>query len=207
MLRDGTALWIHGIDSSAEVRHAQSAAECAAHLGRESFDLLFLDLALPDKPGLETLSELKSSHPALPVVILSASDDDATILEALRRGAMGFIPKTAGDPEVFRGYLARAMGGNVTLPTGMIERQRPIGVLGMRRSRPVQAASELGLSPRQVDVLRHLVAGMANKEIARRLEISPNTVRDYVSDLLATFGVKSRVQLVIEVGRHGLTLR
>jgi DNA-binding NarL/FixJ family response regulator len=197
VVRDGTQLWIEGIDSNAKVVHARNAAECVERLGKEAFDLVFLDLGLPDRPGLEILEELKANHPGLPVVVVSAASDDATVLEAIRLGAMGFVPKTAEDPEMLRGCYLRALQGEVTLPASVIDSQP-------QRATPLDTK---GVSPRQLDVLRHLVRGMANKEIARALGISPMTVRDYVSDLLATFGVKNRVQLVIEVGRLKLPLR
>src|SRR5262245_58100278 len=111
--RRGTEEWIKAICPEAAVVHARNAAESLANLERDHFSLVFLDLALPDKPGLVALAEFKADYPLLPVVVLSATDDDQTVLEAIRLGAMGFVPKTAEDPEVFRGYLTRALEGNV----------------------------------------------------------------------------------------------
>lgn len=163
---------------------------------------MLLDLGLPDRPGLDALSALKHAHPDLPVVVLSGQEDRATMLDAIHRGAMGFIPKSSDDPQVLWHAMRLALAGSVTVPAALTSggagaAPRPAS------SGPVQGVA---LTPRQTDVLRLLVQGLPNKSIARRLDIAETTARDYVSELLAAFRVTNRTQLVLEVARRGLQL-
>ena len=204
IFREGTALLLKSLDPAIEVAHARTARECLDNAATMSFDLVLLDLGLPDKPGLEALSDLKHAHPDLPVVVLSGQEDRETVLDAIKRGAMGFIPKSSDDPKLLWHALTMAISGAVTVPASITSdptAQRPIA----DPARPTQAR-DLGLTPRQVEVLRLLVQGLPNKSIARRLDIAETTARGYVSELLAAFRVTNRTQLVLDVAKRGLVL-
>jgi DNA-binding NarL/FixJ family response regulator len=166
--------------------------------------LVLLDLGLPDKPGLEALSDLKHAHPDLPVVVLSGQEERETVLDAIRRGAMGFIPKSSDDPQLLWHALKMAVSGAVTVPDALTK-ELPAPHPQADRARAAHI-DDLGLTPRQTEVLRLLVQGLPNKSIARRLDIAESTARGYVSELLAAFRVTNRTQLVLEVARRGLTL-
>lgn len=190
---------LKSLDADVAVSHARSAKEClsAARIG--AIDLVFLDLGLPDLPGLDALSELKSVRPDLPVVVLSGREECEVVEEAIKRGAMGFIPKSTEDPQLLSRALKTALSGAVTVPDtrgrhGAASDAKPLDV------------NDLGLTARRLDVLRLLVQGMPNKSIARRLDIAETTARGYVSELLAAFRVTNRTQLVFEVARRGLRL-
>ena len=117
---------------------------------------------------------------------------------------MGFIPKSSDDPKLLWHALKMAISGAVTVPASITTdptAQRPIA----DPARPTQAR-DLGLTPRQVEVLRLLVQGLPNKSIARRLDIAETTARGYVSELLAAFRVTNRTQLVLDVAKRGLVL-
>lgn len=173
-------------------------------LEAHSFDLVLLDLGLPDKPGLEAIDDLKRRHPDLPVVVLSGYEDRGTVLESIRRGAMGFIPKSSDDPRVLLHALRMAVCGAVTVPAS-VTRETASAPTEARHA-TLTHVQDLGLTPRQVDVLRLLVQGLPNKSIARKLNIAETTARGYVSELLAAFRVTNRTQLVLEVAKRGLTL-
>ena len=213
IVREGTALLLKSIDPGIEVAHARSAAECLEKVATTRFDLVLLDLGLPDRPGLEALTDLKCAHPEIPVVVLSGHEDRETVFESIRLGAMGFIPKSTEDPHLLWHALSMAVAGAVTVPssiTGHSVVDTPL--VGHVRDTPAPAPirqadpDELGLTPRQLDVLRLLVQGLPNKSIARRLNIAETTARGYVSALLAAFGVANRTGLVVEVARRGFAL-
>jgi DNA-binding NarL/FixJ family response regulator len=171
---------------------------------------VFLDLGLPDRSGLEALTELKHAHPNLPVVVLSGNEDRATVLESIKCGAMGFIPKSSENPELLWHAIKTTISGAVTVPISLTT---PAAASAPAEPQSISAASpspvqaqQLGLTQRQLDVLRLLVQGLPNKSIARRLDIAETTARGYVSELLASFRVTNRTQLVIEVARRGLVL-
>ena len=200
IFREGTALLLKSLDAGIAVAHARSARECLDKAASETFDLVFLDLGLPDKPGLEALTDLKHAHPDLPVVILSGQEERDIVLDAIKHGAMGFIPKSSDDPKVLWHALKMAVSGSVTVPSF---------VTGNATAPQIAAQTSvqnLGLTPRQMEVLRLLVQGMPNKSIARRMEIAESTARDYVSELLAVFRVTNRTQLVLDVAKRGLVL-
>lgn len=168
---------------------------------------MLLDLGLPDRPGLDALTDLKREYPDVPVVVLSGQEDRDTMLEAIRRGAMGFIPKSSEDPQVLLHALKLAVAGSVTMPSALTRAAGFSGVSSTGHSaEPTARAQDLALTPRQLDVLRLLVQGLPNKSIARHMGIADTTARDYVSDLLAAFRVTNRTQLVLEVARRGLRL-
>ena len=204
IFREGTALLLKSLDPNISVAHARSARECLDSAATMAFDLVLLDLGLPDKPGLEALSDLKHAHPDLPVVVLSGQEDRETVLDAIKRGAMGFIPKSSDDPKLLWHALKMAVSGAVTVPASMTvgsAAQQP-----MADHAPTTQVQDLGLTPRQVEVLRLLVQGLPNKSIARRLDIAETTARGYVSELLAVFRVTNRTQLVLDVAKRGLVL-
>jgi DNA-binding NarL/FixJ family response regulator len=210
MFREGAALLLKSLDPAIEVAHARSARECLDSAAGAAFDLVLLDLGLPDKPGLEALSDLKHAHPDLPVVVLSGQEDRETVLESIRRGAMGFIPKSSDDPQVLWHALKMALSGAITVPASVTaqhdaSRTLPTATSAAPTQRPARA-QDLGLTQRQLEVLRLLVQGLPNKSIARRLDIAEATARGYVSELLAAFRVTNRTQLVLEVARRGLVL-
>lgn len=183
--------------------HARSAREGLDKAASGTVDLVLLDLGLPDKPGLEALSELKRAYPELPVVVLSGQEERETVLESIKRGAMGFIPKSSDDPHILWHALQMAVSGAVTVPAAVVS--EPLRVPEVDSATPARA-QDLGLTPRQLEVLRLLVQGMPNKSIASRLDIAETTARGYVSELLAAFRVTNRTQLVLEVAKRGLSL-
>jgi DNA-binding NarL/FixJ family response regulator len=213
IVREGTALLLKSIDPSIEIAHARTAAECMAQVAAGRFDLVLLDLELPDRPGVEALSELKRNYPELPVVVLSGHEDRDSVLESIKQGAMGFIPKSAENPELLAHALKLAVSGAVTVPVSVFARNAG-ATYSPSSARPTSQASsdrptkpqDLGITARQLDVLRLVVQGLPNKLIARRLDIAETTARGYVSELLAAFGVANRTQLVVEVARRGLVL-
>jgi DNA-binding NarL/FixJ family response regulator len=210
MFREGVALLLKSVDAATQVAHARTAREALDKAALQPFDLVLLDLGLPDKPGMEVLSDFKHAHPELPVVVLSGQEERDTVLESIRRGAMGFIPKSSDDPQLLWHALKMALSGAITVPASVTERSAISGdsnpPLANIESQQSSRAQDLGLTPRQSEVLRLLVQGLPNKSIARRMDIAETTARGYVSDLLAAFRVTNRTQLVLEVARRGLVL-
>lgn len=169
-------------------------------------DLLLLDLNLPDVQGFSVLMALRERHPAIPVVVLSANQDQHTVLEALDHGAMGFIPKTAGT-EVMLNALRLVLSGGVYLPADVLTTRflQASSPPSRRRSTgPVQTPADLGLTKRQTQVLALMVQGKPNKLICRELDLSESTVKIHIGSILRVLNVENRTQAVIAVGRLGL---
>ena len=209
---------IEGAGDHVTVVGVESAgAAHAALAAQRDFDLVLLDLSLGDVDGFDVLGELRRQHPALPVVVISATERHSDVLRAVDMGAMGFVPKRTSNGELI-GALAMVMAGGVYIP--------PI-MLGMMSSLPIPAATaragaaqtvadltagaprqahrsidSLGLTPRQSDVLALLLQGMPNKLIARELGgLSVETVKDHVAAVMRALGVNTRTQAVLAVSQ------
>jgi DNA-binding NarL/FixJ family response regulator len=188
------------LDPSVELIQAQEASEAHAALSREpDTDLIVLDLALPGCDGFDLLAELREEWPGMPVLVLSATHDRATVEHALDLGAMGFIPKTA-NTRVLLEALQLVLSGGVYVPA---DSGRANGGL---RPRPMTRPEQLGLTLRQADVLKLLVQGKPNKLICRDLQLSEGTVKVHVSAILRALNVRNRTQVVIELARRGVRL-
>jgi DNA-binding NarL/FixJ family response regulator len=165
-------------------------------------DLLLLDLNLPGTSGFATLAELRRDHAALPVVILSAQEDAATMRAALDRGAMGFIPKSANNA-VMLSALRLVLSGGRYVPPELLNAAPGVALSDAPLSAP-KSPAELGLTERQLDVLALMAQGKSNKQICRDLGLAEATVKIHVTAILRTLKVASRAQAIVAVNRLGL---
>ncbi|MBS0442544.1 MAG: response regulator transcription factor [Proteobacteria bacterium] len=204
LLIDDHALFREGVAALVEQRMPDVALQLAGDLNgarnvlaeHPDCRLALLDLSLPDSHGLDGIARLRELAPALPIVVLSADDRPETVLGAIDRGAAGFIPKSA-DSAAFAAALREVLEGRVHLP-----RQALLGA----DTAQADDGEALGLSPRQVDVLRLLVEGRSNKMIMRELELSESTVKTHLHAIFRRLGVSSRTQAVVVAARLGLQL-
>ncbi len=194
--RDGLTAALRRLAPACEVRHAGSVPEALAALDEGAdLDLILLDLVMPGCDGLTGLGILRARLPLVPVVIISMDARDADIDRALHNGASGFIAKTA-DHTVLVEALRQVLNGEVVTVRGTSAPQAPVVAPGGR--------GDGGLTPRQRDIVHMLADGASNKEMAKRLGISPATVRVHVSDVLRALGVANRTQAAVAAERLGL---
>lgn len=171
------------------------------------FDLVLLDLQLEDADGFELLTEVRRKHSQMPVVVISGSDRSSDVIRAIDLGAMGFLPKRMSTEELAHA-LRLVMAGGIFVPTmssgaELIDEHQTAGPRSGHGALPAQATpsfEELGLTPRQTDVLQLLLQGKSNKDIARRLGLSVETIKDHVQAVFRALGVNSRTQAVLAVG-------
>jgi len=218
LFRDGLSLLIqhrlnladHGSFEVLEAGDLQDASRAlAAH---PDVRLALLDLGLADRQGLGTLDRWREMAPDVPVVVLSADDRPHTIVAAIDRGASGFIPKTV-QSGVMQEALLRVLSGGVYLPplpddAALDDPGEPLDLVESLEplEPPADPESLLGLSERQLDVLRLLIEGKPNKDICRRLNLSESTVKTHLSAIFRKLRVNSRTQAVVAVARAGVTL-
>ena len=165
-------------------------------------ELILLDLNLPDSSGFDVLAELRERHPAISVVMLSASNDRDDIARALDLGALGFIPKSA-PREVMLGAFKLIFAGGIYVPPEILDRSRAAPKASARSERPPTAA-DLGLTERQMDVLVLMMQGKSNKAICRVLDLAEPTVKNHVTAILKALKATNRTQAVIAAGALGL---
>ena len=208
---------IEGLGSDTTVIGVSSARAARETLrDAADFDLVLLDLNLGDANGFDVLVELRAGYPALPVVVVSASDRTSDVIRAIDAGAMGFVPKRASNETLFEA-LHMVMSGGIYVPPMTMgsepatppEGDTVPGVLRVVREHASDsgfqtngvALADLGLTPRQTEVLALLLKGQPNKLIARELNLSVETVKDHVAAVLRTLGVSSRTQAVLAVSQ------
>jgi DNA-binding NarL/FixJ family response regulator len=209
---------IEGLGEDVTVVGVESAAGARAALQEDdSYDLVLLDLALGDDDGFVVLDELRSTWPAVPVVVVSASERTSDVIRALDGGAMGFVPKRSSNHELIEA-LGLVMNGGLYVPPSMLGLDAPLPPSDadtvpavMRRlaehaepephQRKQLSLESIGLTPRQTDVLALLLQGLPNKLIARQLNVSVETVKDHVAAVLRALNVSSRTQAVLAVSQ------
>jgi two-component system, NarL family, response regulator DevR len=186
------------------VGEGATVAGASELLRRTRADVLVLDLELPDGDGIEILRELGASTAdrALRVLVISDRDDGATVLEALRLGAVGYLTKADGLRGLGAAVQRVAEGENV-LPDGL--EARAISELGRYAAATRERARfDALLTSREREVLVLLTDGLTLRQIGRQIGISPRTVETHVGKLYRKMGVTSRVQLVSRAAALGL---
>ncbi len=198
LFRDALRQAIEGLGSTYRVEMAAAFEEVEKLLEKiPDAELVLLDLNMPGNNGLSGLLRLRSSWPAVPVVIVSANEEASTIRRSLDIGASGYITKSA-SAEHIREAIASVLEGNVWVPSDIDignSDDREMGELIHRLQT---------LTPQQNRVLSMLGEGLLNKQIAYELGVSEATVKAHVSAVLLKLGVDSRTQAVIALGRLGL---
>jgi DNA-binding NarL/FixJ family response regulator len=188
-----------------------------------AYDLMLLDLELRDAEGFSLLAEVRDKHPALPVVVVSASPRSSDVIRAIDHGAMGFVPRHASSamlydalravmsggifvpPMTLGGEPATTSGGD-TVPDVMRQSApptRPLPPPPAAPAPPVPSLESLGLTTQQTDVLMHLLQGRPNRLIAKELGLDADTVKTEVAAVLKALGVSTRTQAVLAVSQMG----
>lgn len=204
LFRDGLRLVLSELGPELTVIEASSYDQTLEIANREDgLELVLLDLVMPGMPWNEGLGAVKRRLPKVPVVILSASEDRRLVLEAVRLGAAGFIPKTSSS-KVMLSALRLVMSGGVYLPPALIDESSVVGGRGGAPHADLSLDST-PLTPRQREVLALLGQGKSNKEIARILNLSEGTVKLHVTAILKALNVSNRTGAVVAASRLGLT--
>ena len=159
------------------------------------FDLILLDLHLPDADGFSGLRALKAKFDATPIVIVSGEESHQQIRESVELGAMGFVPKSSSPDELFNA-MRLILGGETYLPPSCI---------ALADSQVSQKLSHTLLSPRQREVLLKVIQGKSNKIIARELGISDQTVKSHVMAVLSAMRVNNRTEAVYKAASVGIS--
>jgi two-component system, NarL family, response regulator LiaR len=177
-----------GIEVVGECADGPSAVAAARTLQPT---VVLLDLFLPGPDGIGVLRQIKQDRPATEVLMLTSSADEEHLLAAVRAGALSYLPKTAGVDRVVAAVQAAARGESVLEPRVAARLVREVRE-GSPRRRPLDQ-----LTPREQEVLASLAHGRSNREIARTLTISEETVKAHVSSILSKLGLADRTQAAI----------
>ncbi len=189
VVRDGLSRLIEATDDLELVGTAADGAEAVERARELAPDVVLMDLDMPVLDGIEATRRID-----VPVLVLTAFSDSARILGAMDAGAVGYLLKDASSQEVAAGIRSAARGESPLDP-------RAARTILTARTRPDPLD---GLSAREREVLLALVAGLPNKLIARRLEISEKTVKTHLTSIFRALGVTDRTQAALWAERHGI---
>jgi len=162
--------------------------------------MVLLDLFMPGPDGFELLATVREEYPGVKVVVLTASEDPADLETAARLGAAGYVLKSEPSHELVT-VVQRVLSGETAFPdSGCFHPD----VAGPDRAPETDGASDLSLTDRQMEVLKLIADGFSNKEIARKLDLSENTVKIHVSGIFRALGVSNRTQAAVAARQSGV---
>jgi DNA-binding NarL/FixJ family response regulator len=200
MFSDGLTVLLKELSPNIDITTAQSIAQAEMHTG--AFDLILLDLHLPDSFGFEGIRRLRSAHEATPILVLSGEDSTAQIRECIDQGAMGFLPKSSTTQELLTA-MKRILTGVTYLPSYCLQ---AVDETEAATSKTPAIIQGLTLTKRQREVLAKVIQGKPNKVIARELDISDTTVKTHVLAVLNALGVRNRTEAVYKAATLGVSL-
>ena len=197
LVRRGLIELLQRLPDPVEFGEAGTAAAAITLAFAERWDVVLLDLGLPDRHGLDVLRELHAARPRLPVLILTMFPEDQLALRVLEIGAAGYLTKESAPEELIRA-VERVMAGHKYLSPAMTQ-----AVADGSGGLPPPAPHEQ-LSDRELEVLRLLAAGRPITAISRQLGLSPKTVTTYRARLLHKLRMQSNAELTFYATHHGL---
>jgi DNA-binding NarL/FixJ family response regulator len=189
----------HGVHVVGEASNGEQAVRLARELAP---DVIVMDLNMPGMSGVEATRKISDIAPLTRVVVLTISDQDADVLDAIVSGACGYLLKDASIDDLLRGIHSAAVGESLISPhiaAKVLQRVRASNTL------PGGAdAIRSELSDREIEVLKLIANGKDNAQIARELFISPKTVKNHISNILMKLQIENRIQAAVYAVRSGI---
>lgn len=194
IFRQGLRMLLRTISGELQVDEAGDTTQALEIARARPCDIVLLDLKLPGINGMAALETFRDLLPGIPVVVVSGESEPGAVREAIERGAVGFIPKSL-PPERFVEALTQVLDRKIYLPAE-----------ALRPPRGAASGSVPELTARQMDVVRRVVLGRSNKEIARDLGLSAETVKSHLTRAMRALDASNRTELVYIAARRGLRL-
>jgi DNA-binding NarL/FixJ family response regulator len=203
VVREGLGLILDTMDGVDVVGFAANGEEAVAMARHQVPDVVLMDLRMPVVDGVEATRQIRATVNGTQVLILTTYADDESIFPALRAGALGYLTKDASAEEIGRAITSVAEGATHLDPT--VQHRLVASILDDQSSRG-DGSRELpdALTPRELDVLRLIAAGLSNSEIADSLFVGRATVKTHVNHIFEKTGSRDRVQAVRYAFEHGL---
>ncbi|MBX0329938.1 response regulator transcription factor [Oscillochloris sp. ZM17-4] len=199
IVREGLRLILETADGVEVVGEAADGEECLQLADALQPDVILMDLRMPGMDGITAIEQLRRSHPAVAVVILTTYNEDDLMIRGLQAGARGYLLKDTSREQLIDSIQAAAKGETLLKPEFLAR------VLALRAS-PAAAAPprDTALTEREREVLQAAAKGERNKEIAYRLGISERTIKAHLASIYQKLGVDSRAAAVAVAARRGL---
>ena len=194
LIRQGLHTLLERVGDIRVIGEASNGADAITLAQALHPDVVLMDLLMPVMDGIAAISVIRNELPEIEVIALTSVLESAAVVGAVRAGAIGYLLKDTQAPELRRAIKAAA--------AGQVQLSPQASAYLMREVRTPEMTEVL--TEREMEVLRLLVQGQSNKEIARDLQIAEDTVKTHVKHILAKLGVQSRTQAVLGAIRLGL---
>ncbi len=202
IILDGLSVMVGARENLEVVGTAGDGYEALEMVATHQPDVVLMDLKMPRMNGVQATKAIKEQHPATHVVILTTYDEDDWIVDAVRAGANGYLLKDAGRDEIISA-IEGTVAGEKPVDPAVASKLFSYVQSGV----PVQSAAfldEVGLTDRELAILKLMATGLTNSGIGDRLHLAEGTVRNHVTNILSKLDVADRTQAVVFAWRHGL---
>lgn len=199
LLREGLRLVLKKVSDFELVEPASTGEETLNRVIYQKPDLILLDLGLPDTSGIDLIKQLKEKTPDSHILILTSSDDENKAMEAMSAGADGFCTKTNAHSHLELAIRSVMDGKGWMEPS--------IGSSVLRKMTTLNASpnkNSYDLSQREIDVIKLVIEGFSNQEIAANLKLSPDTIKSHIRRIMEKMGVNDRTQIAVKAVREDI---
>jgi DNA-binding NarL/FixJ family response regulator len=198
MVRDGLKPFLEPLATDLRIVEAGDFAAVREVVAKQKPDLSIVDLKMPGLSSIEDIGALKRLAPAMKLVVLSGSVERSDVVRAFELGLSGYLPKSLTGAAITHA-LQLVLSGEVHFPSSILMQAAESPTSGLPSDNPFRV-----LSPRELDIVTHLVGGAPNKEIANRLGLTEITVKAHLRSVFRKMSVTNRTQLVVMAIEHGL---
>jgi len=202
LVREGLMTLLQSVPGIEPVAAAVNGEEAVAMSARHRPDVVLMDLRMPTLDGVEATRRIRAAQPQTEIVVLTTHADEASILEALQAGALGYLTKDAGIAEISRAVQAAA--NHQALLDPLVQSRLLAAASAGARPAPPPTALPDDLTPREAEVVSLIARGLSNSEIAAALVVSNATVKTHINHVFAKIGARDRAQAVHYAYTHGL---
>jgi len=202
LFRTGLRNLLEEQDGVIVLGEATNGAEAVALVREAAPDVVVMDLKMPTMTGVEATRMITSESPLTRVIVLTISDQDSDVMDAIVAGACGYLLKDSSIENVVAGIRSAAVGSSLISPT--------IASKVLQRVRATTADTDMAdairaeLSDRELEVLKLIANGKDNAQIAAELVISPKTVKNHISNILMKLQIQNRIQAAVYAVRSGI---
>ncbi|MGA2283429.1 MAG: response regulator transcription factor [Candidatus Dormibacteria bacterium] len=198
LFRSGLARLLDDDPRVTVVAVAADGVEAVRRCRETEPDVVLMDIKMPNLDGIQATEQIVAAMPGTPVLILTTLEADSHVLAALRAGASGYVLKDA-EPEAIVSSILAVKSGERVMAGAVAQR-----VLGMLTGDTTPKDFYDGLTAREIEILKLIASGCANKQIAYKLSISEKTVRNHISNMYEKLQIFDRSQAVLYAARKGL---
>ena len=194
--RRGLKMVLEAEDGIEVVAQAGTGAEAVAKVEELAPDVVLMDVRMPVQNGIEATRTIREAFPSTRIIMLTVSDDEDDLFDAVKAGANGYLLKEVSIEEVADAVRAVVQGQSLITPSMAAKLISEFGTLA-RRASEVEAPPNPSLSPRELEVLKRVARGMSNEDIADELGMTPPAVRNHVANILVKLQLRSRIEAAL----------